>query len=108
MFRQPVENGGPAFRVARAGHEPARLVMEEEPRALPLGQRLAVDLDAVRRAHVEGRRGDLFAVDLDPAGKNPLLRLAARAQPRPCDPLGDALALLLALAARHGVTWCAE
>jgi len=102
MLGQALEDGRPALQVARAGHQPARLVIEEEPRALPLRQRLAVDRNAIRDAHVERRRGDRLAIDLDPAGKNPLLRLAARAQPRPRDPLGDALAFLLALAARHG------
>src|SRR5262249_25665702 len=102
------EDRRPALRVARAGHEPARLVIEEEPGALALGQRLAVDQDAIAGAHVEGRRGDLLAVDLDATGQNPLLRLAARAQPRPRDSLGDALGIDLALAVDHGVTWRAE
>ncbi len=75
------------------GHEAARLVIEEEPRALARGQRLAVDGDAVRRRHVERGRGDHLAVDRDPPGRDPGLGLPARGQPRARDDLGDALAL---------------
>ena len=40
------------------GHEPARLVVEEQPGALALRQRLAVDRDAVAGRDVERGRGD--------------------------------------------------
>ena len=55
--RQGGEDGRPAFRVAGGGDQALRLVVEPEPRALALGQRLAVDGDAVARADVQRRRG---------------------------------------------------
>src|SRR5262249_23411915 len=105
---QMPEDRRPALRIARARHESARLVIEEEPRAVALGQRLAVDQDAIGGTAFERRRGGLLAVDLGAPGQDPLLRLAARAQPRPRDSLGDALGIDLALAVDHGVTWRAE
>ncbi len=79
------------------GHEAFRLVIEEQPRALALRQRRAVDQHRVVRRHVERRRGDDAAVDADPALPDPLLGIAARAEPRPRHQLGDAIAGLLRL-----------
>ena len=79
---------------AAGGDEPDRLVEQEQPRALLLRQRLAVDADAVARGHVERRRGNLRAVDRDPAGGDPGLRLPARGEPDPRHHLGDALGRL--------------
>ena len=50
VLRQRAEDGRPALRVGMGGHEAARLVIEEQPRALARRQRLAVDGDAVARA----------------------------------------------------------
>src|SRR5262249_50862418 len=64
----------------------------KQARALTHRQRLAVDLDAVRSGHGAGRRGDHGAVDSDPAGGDPGLRHAARAEPRARHDLGNTLA----------------
>src|SRR5262249_330219 len=80
---QGAENGRPAARIRVAGQEAARLVVEEEPRALAAGQRPAVDGDAIRGGDVARRRGDDLAVDGDASGRNPALGFAARAQPGP-------------------------
>ena len=47
ILRQALEDGRPALRVGVRGHQPARLVVEKQPRAFALRQRLAVDADAV-------------------------------------------------------------
>ena len=75
------------------GHKPARLVVEEQPRALALRQRPAIDGDAVVGRDVERGRGNHRAVDGDAAGGDPGLGLAARGKPGACDHLGDAFAL---------------
>ena len=92
VLRQRAEDGRPALRVGDGGHQAARLVIEEQPRALRAGQRLAVDHDLVGGGDVEGRRGDLRAVHRDAPGRDPGLGLAPRRKPRACDHLGDALA----------------
>ncbi len=86
------------------GHEPARLVEQEQPRALAHRQRLAVDGDAVGRRHVARRRGDHLAVDRDPAGGDPGLGLAPRGKPGTRDHLGDAFALFAAVVALRVMT----
>ena len=80
---------------ALRGHQPARLVIAEQPRALARAQRLAVDRDAVGRRHVERRRGNHRAVDGDAAVGDPGLRLAARGEAGAGHHLGDALALFV-------------
>ena len=97
MLGQPLEYGRPAARVGVRGHQPARLMVEEEPRAFALRQRLAVDADAVGRGHVARGRCDHRAVDRDAAGGDPLLRLAARGEAGAGDDLGDALAGFVAV-----------
>ena len=47
VLRQRAEDGRPPLRVGMGGHQAARLVVEEQPRALAPRQRLAVDRDAV-------------------------------------------------------------
>ena len=86
------ENGRATMRVGMRRQEPARLVIEEEPRALAVRQRLAVDDDAVERRDVERGRCDLLAIDGDAAGRDPGLGLAPRAQPGARHHLGDAIA----------------
>ena len=103
--RQGVEHRGPALRVGVGGHEADRLVVEEEPRALALRQRLAVDGDAVARGDVDCRRRDRLAVDGDPAGGDPVLGIAARAHAGARHHLGDAVAVARCVACgrRSGV-----
>ena len=74
---QMLEHGRPALRVGVRGQKPARLVIEEQPRALARRQRFAVDLDAVARGDVERGRADHRAVDGDAPGGDPRLGLAA-------------------------------
>ena len=78
VLRQRAEDGRPALRVGVRGHQPARLVIEEQPRALAPRQRLAVDRDRVGGRDVERRRGDRRAVDRDAPGRDPGLGLAPR------------------------------
>ncbi len=47
------EDGRPPLRVRIRRHQPGRLVVQEQPGALALRQRLAVDDDAVLRGHVK-------------------------------------------------------
>ena len=52
LLRQRAEDGRRPAGIGVRGHQAARLVIEEEPRALARGQRLAIDRDAVaRRRH---------------------------------------------------------
>ena len=81
LLWQMLEDGRPALRVGVGGQEPARLVIEEQPRALARRQRLAVDADPVARRDVEGRRADHGAVDGDPPGGDPVS--ASRREARP-------------------------
>ena len=78
--------------IARRHHLARRLVVAPQPRALGAGQGLAVDLDA-GSASVTMKAGVLehLAVDLDAAGGDPALGVAARAQAGARQPLGDAL-----------------
>src|SRR5581483_4905986 len=76
-------------------HQPARLVIEEQPRALPRRQHRAVDRDHVVGGDVERRRIDDAAVDGDAALHDHLLGIPARSQPGACQHLGDPLAALL-------------
>ena len=99
--RQILKDGRPALRVGARGHEAARLVIEEEPRALARRQRFAVDADAVARRHVERGRADDRAVDRDAASGDPVLGLAAGSQAGARDRLGDAFtAVVVALVYR--------
>ena len=99
---QRFEDGRAAFRVARRGHEAARLVVEPQACALPLGQRLAIDEDPVAGADIERRTVDDLAVHLDAAGGDPFLRVAARAQAGARHDLGDALFALVAFMGAKG------
>ena len=91
VLRQRAEDGRAALRVGAGGDEAARLVEQEQPRALAPRQRLAVDADAVGGRDVERWRGDGLAVDRHAAGRDPRLGLAARRHARPRHHLGDAL-----------------
>ena len=92
FFRQAVEDRRPSLGVGMRGHQPARLVIEKQSRALALGQRHAVDRDDVALVDVECRGIDHHTVDGDAALPDPLFGLAARAQAGACHQLGDALA----------------
>ena len=74
------------------GHQPARLVEHEQPRALARRQRLAVDGDDIVGGDIERRRIDDAAVDGDAALRDPFLGIAARGKACPRHHLGDALA----------------
>ena len=54
-FRQIVEYGRPALGVGMRGHQPARLVIHEQPRALARRQWLAVDGNDIVGGDVERR-----------------------------------------------------
>ena len=92
--RQGVEDGRAPLRIGIGGHEAGRLVVEEQAGALAPRHRLAVDGDAVAAGDVHRRRGDRLAVDRDPAGGDPLLGVAARAQAGARHHLGDAVAMV--------------
>src|SRR4051812_28880995 len=96
-FGQIVEHGRTALGVVMGRHQAARLVIEEQPRALALRQRLAVDGDDIIRGDVERRRIDHPAVDADAALRDHLLGVAARGEARTREHLGDTLAGLLRL-----------
>ena len=91
-FRQIVEHRRPPFGVGMGGHQAARLVIHEQPRALARRQRLAVDGDDVVGGDVERRRIDDAAVDGDAALHDPFLGIAARGEAGARHHLGDALA----------------
>src|SRR5436190_11047768 len=74
------------------GHQPTRLMVQEQPRAFAGRQRLAVDCDDVILGDVERGRIDKPAVDRDAALHDPFLRVTAGGKPCPRDHLGDALA----------------
>ncbi len=92
VSRQRAENRVAAFRVGMGRHQPARLVIEEQPRALARAQWRAVDLDPVRSADVKRGRGNHRAVDRHPSGRDPGFGLAAGGEASTGDHLGDALA----------------
>ena len=96
-FRQIVEHRRPPLGIVMGSHQPARLVIEEQPRALARRQRLAVDRNHVIGGDVERRRVDDAAVDGDAAGRHHFLGIAARGEPGAGQHLGDALACLLRL-----------
>lgn len=76
-FGQMVEHRRATFRIAVRRHQAARLVIQEQPRALALRQRLAVDGDDVARFDVERRAVDHLAVDGDTPFRDPRLGVAA-------------------------------
>ena len=81
------------FGIVRGGDITRRLVKEKEPRALALLHRRAVDLDFVAFAHVEGGTRQDAAIDGDAALRDPVFRVAPRADAGARHDLGDALAL---------------
>src|SRR5262249_7914859 len=91
IFRQGIEDGRPALRIVARRHQLARLVIEEEPCALALRQRLAVDRDAILRRPLAGGRGDGLAAGRHAPGRDPGFRLTARAEARARHHLGNAL-----------------
>src|SRR5436309_2535726 len=76
-------------------HQPARLVIHKEPRALARRQWLAVDDDDIVLGDVERGRIDDAAVDGDAPLHDPFLSIAARGKSRPRQRLGDAFARFL-------------
>src|SRR5258708_6323505 len=91
-LRQIVEHRRPPFGVGMGGHQSARLVKHEQPRALARRQGLAIDGDDIVGGDIERRRIDHAAVDRDAALHDPFLGVAARGQPCPRHHLGDAFA----------------
>jgi len=89
-WRQALEDGRPALRVGVRRHQAARLVIEEEPRAIARRQRFAIDGDAVAGGHIERWRQDDLAIDDNAPGGDPKLRLAARGEAGAGDHFGDA------------------
>src|ERR1700730_9281521 len=73
-------------------HQPTRLVIEEEPRALARRKRFAIDCNAIRGGHIKRWRGNHRPIDRDAAGGDPRLGLAARGKAGAGDHLGDSLA----------------
>jgi hypothetical protein len=94
--RQPLgqraEDGRPAARIGMRRHQPARLVVEKEPRALTPRQRLAIDGDAIGGGDVARGRGDPLAVDRHAPGGDPGLGLPARGETGARNHLRDPLA----------------
>ncbi len=79
--RQGVEDRRPPFGIARGGDEAARLVEQEQARALGRAEPLAVDPHVVGVAHVVGGAFEHLAVDADAAGGDP--GSASRREHRP-------------------------
>ena len=77
VLRQIVKDGGAPFRVAGRRHEAGRLVVKPQPRALALGQWLAIHDDAVLFGDIDRGRGQNLPIDHDAPGFDPLLGLAA-------------------------------
>ena len=96
-FGQIVEHGRPPFGIGMRRHQPARLVIEEQPRTLARRQFLAVDRNDVVRGDIQRRRIDDAAVHGDAALRHHLLGIATRSEPGAGEYLGDALAGLLRL-----------
>src|SRR3569833_1992819 len=86
-----------AFGIVMRRHQPARLVIEEQPRALALWQRFAADSDDVAHCDIERGRIDHPAVDGNAPLRDPLLRIAPRTQACTRHDLGDAFAALVLL-----------
>ena len=78
VFGQPLEYRRPSPRVDARGQKAARLVVEEQPRALARRQLFAVDGKLIARGDVAGRRVDDNAVDRNAPCRDPGLRFAAR------------------------------
>src|SRR6185437_1090263 len=97
-LREFLEHGGAALFVFMRRHEAGGLVIAEQPRRLGGGQLPAVDLDHVAFVNVARRTGQHRAVHRDAALRDPAFGLAARAQSRPCQRLGDPLAHFFAAA----------
>ena len=98
ILGQRGEDGRPPFRVGIRGHQAARLVIAEQPRALAGAQRLPIHRDTVGRRDVERRRGNQRAVDGNPPGGDPGLGLAPRGEAGPGHHFGDAFAGILLIA----------
>lgn len=108
--RQMIENRWPAFRIGGSGHQATLFVIEPKPRALALGQRLAIHLDMVLGLDIQSGAVDDAAIDRDAAREDPGFRLAPRAKPGAGHDAGDALARLRKpreprLAPWGGVAW---
>ena len=95
VCRQCVENGLAVLFVTGADDEPTRLVIAPQARRLAVGQRLAVDGDAVGGGDVQRRAGDQLAIHRDAPVGDTRFGLAARADTRAGDMFGDALGTVL-------------
>jgi len=91
---QRVEDGAASLGIARRHHLARRLVIAPHARAVGGGQGLAVDLDDAFFGDDAGRGLQHLAVDLDATLRDPAFGIAARAQARARQALGDALAFL--------------
>src|SRR4051812_34090346 len=87
-----VEHRRPPLGIGMRGHQAARLVIHEQPRALARRQHLAVDGDGVVGSDVERRRIDHPAVDGDAALRDPFLGITPRGEASAGNHLGDTLA----------------
>jgi hypothetical protein len=81
MRRQVLEHGRASLGVIRRCHEAAWLVEQPKPGRFSLRQRRTIDRDLIARGHIERRTCDHSAIDRDPPGRNPILGIAARAEP---------------------------
>ena len=90
-LRQGTEHGRTAFGIPSRGHQTARLVIEEQPCALALGQRIAVDQNDIALGHIQCRTGQYHAIDGDAAFLDPHFGIAARAQARTRHHFGNAV-----------------
>ena len=86
-----LENGLATFGILLGNHQARGLVVEPDAGALAGSQRRAIDQDLVTIGDVEGGGHHLLAVDHDAAGGDPDLGIAARAQARTGDDLGEAV-----------------
>src|SRR5690606_30707790 len=93
-FRQHIEDGLAAFRIAAGRHHAGRLVEQEQARALDRRDFLAVEFDLVGRLHVDRGRGQHLAIHLDAAVDDQALGIATRGNARARKALGDTLAAI--------------
>ena len=75
---QRIKNCLPCLFITVSDHKAARLVIAPEPGCLALGQRFAINCNAVGCCDIQCRAGNDLAIHTDASGKNTRLGLAAR------------------------------
>src|SRR5271154_2987475 len=100
FFWQHFENCPSPLRVAGSRQQAARLVEQEQACALAFDERRAIDPDLVALRHIDGGARQDLPITRAAAGRNPALRIAARAEAGPRDRLCDALARMRLLGGR--------